>query len=555
MKQNLTIGILFVVILALPFVFRKEQPVIRNADVTVVVITPHPESIRQEFSRGFAQWYFERTGQTVRVDYRVIGGTGDIARFLNSEFLNGFRLHWERDLGRRWTRVVQDAAQDHRIVLPADPAEDNEAQSARRAYLASEVSSGIDLFFGGGTYDFSVQARRGNLVDADLFALHPDWFMATAQPGEVPPAIPGYFAGERFFDEQGRWFGVVLSSYGIIFNRDSLRRLGIEREPEQWVDLMDPRFFGEIALCDPTKSGSMTQAFEMIIQQQMQILLNELKAAYPDQSEAELEPRAVAEGWMRGMQVIQIISANARYFTDTSQKPNIDVAAGDTAAGMSIDFFGRFQQESILERSGSERFGINIPVGGTTISADPIGLLRGAPNRDVAVAFMEFALSHEGQKLWNFRVGTPGGPTIFPLRRTPIRPSIYQDQYIQFRSDPEINPFIDAKDFRYRGEWTIPLFSEIRTLIRICFIDVRNELVAAWRAILTARDEGRYEDAERAFAVFSDLSLISHERTVDYIQPRRRASRLEEVRLSRDLSRAMRAQYIEARRIAEGRST
>ncbi|MCD8481306.1 MAG: ABC transporter substrate-binding protein [Verrucomicrobia bacterium] len=553
MKQNLTIGFLFVLILALPFVFRKEQPVIRNPDVTVVVITPHPESIRQEFARGFVQWYRERTGLTARVDYRVIGGTGEIARFLNSEYLNSFRLHWERDLGRRWTRVVQDAAQDHRIELPADPALDTEAQAARRAYLASNASSGIDVFFGGGVYDFSMQARRGNLVDGGLFDLHPDWFMPTAEPGQMPPAIPGIFAGERFFDDQGRWYGAVLSSYGIIFNRDSLSRLGIEREPEQWVDLMDPRFFGEIALCDPTKSGSMTQAFEMIIQQQMQLRLNELLAEHPDASEADFEAQAVADGWMRGMQIIQIISANARYFTDTSQKPNIDVAAGDSAAGMSIDFFGRFQQESILERSGSDRFGINIPIGGTTISADPIGLLRGAPNRDVAVAFLEFVLSHEGQKLWNFRVGTPGGPTIFPLRRTPIRPSVFDPQYTELRSDPTINPFIDAKDFRYRAEWTSPLFSEIRTLIRVCFIDVRNELVAAWGAILRAREEGRTEDAERAFALFSDLSLISHQQTVEYIQPRRRSSRLEEVRISRDLSRTMRAQYIEARRIAEGR--
>lgn len=546
-----------IAVIGLPFLLRKERPVIVGADDRVIVITPHPESIRQEFARGFSRWYEEQTGRTVYVDYRVIGGTSEIARFLDSEYSNAFRNHWVNDLGRRWTSEIQQNFNNRRLQLPDNPDDDTPAQAARRAFLTSSVSSGIDVFFGGGTYDFSLAASKGNLVNAGLRERHPDWFQDTAEPGTIPDAIPMVFAGETYFDPEGRWYGSVLSSYGIIYNRPSLRRLGIEQDPRHWWDLADPRLFGQVAVCDPTKSGSMTQAFEMIIQQQMQMRLAELIAqsgyANPDPDTlARLESIAVTEGWDRGMRLIQIISANARYFTDSSQKPNIDVANGDCAAGMSIDFFGRFQQENIIERSGSDRFGFHTPVGGSTISADPIGLLRGARNRDVAERFIEYVLSIEGQKLWNFRVGVQGGPEIFALRRPPIRPELYLPEFNHLRSDPDYNPFLESANFTYRRDWTGALFSQIRIIIRIAFIDVRNELVDAWGSIIQARNEGRHHDADAAEAILTDLSRISLSEAQTTIADVLRGRRIEEVRFARELSSHFRQQYRAARDRARG---
>lgn len=542
-----------VVVLGLPFVLRKERPVILGADDRVVIITPHTESIRQEFGKAFTDWYRRETGRTVYVDYRVIGGTSEIGRFLDSEFTNTFRNYWVNELRRPWTQEVQLNFNNRRLALPDDPAQDTPAQAARRAFLASNVSSGIDVFFGGGTYDFSVAAGKGNLVDSGLLERFPDWFQETAPTGEIPAAIPRIFAGEAYYDAEGRWFGAVLSSYGIIYNRHAVRHLGIDQMPRQWTDLTDPRYFGQIAVCDPTKSGSMTQAFEMIIQQQMQLALDELRvAAGPETPAAELEHDAVRLGWDRAMRVILLISANARYFTDTSQKPNIDVANGDCAAGMSIDFYGRFQQENTLERGGDDRFGFHTPAGGSTISADPIGLLRGARNREVAIRFIEFVLSLEGQKLWNFEVGAPGGPELFALRRPPIRPELYSEQWNDFRSDRDYIPYLESRNFSYRREWTGHLFSSIRAIIRIAFIDVRPELVAAWRAIIQARAEGRSADAEAAEAVLFDLARISYEEAATRIDAALKAPRIEEVRLARELSSHFRAQYSRAQRLARG---
>ena len=550
---KLLIVLALAVVLGLPFLLQKSEKVSRFADDTVVIITPHTESIRYEFGRAFERWYEEKTGRSIYVDYRVIGGTSEIGKFLNSEYTNSFRNHWENDLGQDWTIAVQEAFSDpYSVPLDDTPGDDTPAEAARRAFLASESSSGIDVFFGGGTYDFRKQAASGHLVDAGLLESRADWFQETVVPGEIPPAIPRKISGESFYDAEGRWYGTVLSSYGIIYNRDALERLGLKDEPRQWVDLTDPLYFGQIAVSDPTKSGSMAQAFEMIIQQQMHLALDERRKTKDEGSKLQDEEEAVRLGWIRGLRIVQKIAANARYFTDTSQKPNIDVATGDCAAGMSIDFYGRFQQENILDRSGDDRFGFHVPVGGTTVSADPIGLLRGARNKEQAILFIEFVLSLEGQKLWNFRVDEPDGPELFSLRRPPIRPELYGPDLNDKRSDSSFNPYVAARDFTYRGDWTGRLFSEIRTIIRICFIDVRKELVEAWGAIIQARNEGRHADADRAERILQDMSPITYDDAVTTIDAVLKAPRIEEVRLARELSEHFRQQYKEARRIAEG---
>lgn len=542
------------VVIGLPFLLRKSESPTSVAEDSVVIITPHTESIRQEFRKGFADWYKERTGRSVYVDYRVIGGTSEINKFLDSQYTNSFKNHWVNELGKEWTLEVQEAFNDPRIEIDSLSDGDSVKAAARQAYLNSEVGSGIDVFFGGGTYDFSLQAAKGALVDAGIQDLYPDWFTESGLPGALPAGIPQTMAGEQFYDEAGRWYGSVLSSYGIIYNRDSLKKLGIETEPRQWADLTDPRYFGQIAVCDPTKSGSMTQAFEMILQQQMQHRLRFLQSSglKDEAGTVDIEQRAVEEGWMYGMRLIQKIAANARYFTDTSQKPNIDVGMGDCAAGMSIDFYGRFQQENILDRSGDPRFGFHTPAGGSTVSADPLGLLRGAQNTATARLFIEFVLSLEGQKLWNFEVGSPGGPEIYSLRRPPIRPELYTEKWNKFRTDKDFNPYRATANFTYRREWTGRLFSELRTIIRICFIDVRQELVRAWDEIIKARGQGRIEDAERAEELMQNLSRISYTEASTTIDAVLKAPRIEEVRLARDLSEHFRHQYLQAAAIARG---
>jgi iron(III) transport system substrate-binding protein len=529
-----------VAIVVLPFALRPKRVAVAQADDTIVVITPHNEAIRFEYGRGFAEWYRAKTGRTIAIDWRIVGGTSDIARFLEGEYVTAFENYWTRALGRPWSAEVQAGFQNGR--LPADAPEI--VKEARKAFLESSVSCGIDLFFGGGTYDLDRQAMAGRLVDTGIRQKHPEWFNDAV--------IPRRYGGEDYWRDDGMWLGTVLSSYGILFNRDALKRLGIEREPAQWTDLGDPRYVGEVGLADPTKSGSVAKVFENIIQQQMQLRLRELETNAPRETPAEREGRAVREGWLIGLQVVQRIGANARYFTDTSQKPPIDVAAGNCAAGLCIDFYGRQQQEAVRRRESSERLGYVSPRGGSVASVDPIALLRGAKNREASIAFMEFVLSLEGQKLWNFKPGTPGGPERFVLRRMPVRRDFYERaEWKQFRSDPQESPFEQRDPLIYREAWTGRYFREMAFVIRVMCQDTHIELKDAWRAIIAAPEPAK----SQALAVLQDLAAIDYEKTTGAIRARLGSrDKVEEVRLAKELGDYFRANYGRAEAIARGKT-
>src|SRR5690349_20025711 len=102
MKRALLIFAL-VAVGALPFLLRPKQVSVGNADDTVVIVTPHNEAIRYEYSRGFAEWYKQKTGRTVAIDWRVLGGTSEIARFLEREYITAFQNHWTRTLHKPWS--------------------------------------------------------------------------------------------------------------------------------------------------------------------------------------------------------------------------------------------------------------------------------------------------------------------------------------------------------------------------------------------------------------------------------------------------------------------
>lgn len=537
MFKRLLILLALVGTIAMPFMLRPKQAEAESADETLVIVTPHNEALRYEFGRGFREWYKAKTGKLVKVDWRVIGGTSEINRFLEGEYDAAFKLYWTRTLGRSWNAEIQAGYKNSALSKDAS----FEVKEAHEVFLQSDVGCGLDLFFGGGTPDFIKQAQAGRLVDGGILGRHPEWF--------TDDAIPQKFSGERYWDSHGLWIGVVLSNFGIVYNLDSLQRLGVSGKLRRWEDLADPRLVGEVALADPTKSSSIGKAFENIIQQQMQNRLTVLRAKQPEVADAQINAQAKREGWMAGLRLLQLIGANSRYFTDTSQKPPIDVAQGNSAAGICIDFYGRQQAEAISRRADKKRFEFFAPIGGTVNSVDPVALFRGAKNRTSAFAFMEYVLSMDGQKIWNFRPGTPGGPHRFALRRLPVRRDFYQQaDFKESSSDPEDNPYAVAEQLIYRPEWTGSLFREMSFIIRVMSLDTHQELTRAWRAII---DAGMPEDA---LAVLQDLAVVDYDAASGRVKRALSAKdKTEELQLSRDLGEALRAQYRRAEEIARSK--
>jgi iron(III) transport system substrate-binding protein len=524
LKRAVLAAVALGAVLALPFLARSRVAVpLAASDAmaaeTLVILTPHNEAIRSELGRAFRA-YMAKLGRRVEVDWRSPGGSAEITRYLVSQYAASFEQHWTRELGRKWSAKIasafaQPSAADATSASPtpststsisaraapspsetSPPAED-EGVVARRAFLASHVSAGVDLLFGGGSTELARHAAAGRLVDSGILQRHPDWF------GSGEGAIPEEMSGEPYWDRDGRWVGVCLSSFGICFNRDALARLHVASPPASWRALGDPVYHAEVALADPTKSASVSTAFEMIIQSQMNEARRAVEAAGMTDG-AALDRLATRTGWTDAMRVIRRIGANARYFTDSATKVPLDVSTGDAAAGMCIDFYGRFQSESAQASGRGARMGFVTARGETAINADPIGLLRGAPHPELALTFIEFVLSEDGQKLWNFRPGTPGGPERYSLRRLPIRPRLYDHAFDAYRADPDENPYKDVGGFVYREAFTGRLSSTIAFVVRVMCVDPARELEEAYRALIAAGFP------PRATALFDDVSLVDH---------------------------------------------
>jgi hypothetical protein len=265
--------------------------------------------------------------------------------------------------------------------------------------------------------------------------------------------------------------------------------------PTAWRDLANPNYAGTLALADPTKSGSVARAFELLVQGEILRSISE----NPNDRQA-----AIDAGWAAGLQLIQRMAANSRYFTDSASKIPLDVGQGNAAAGMCIDFYGRSYAEDLKSANGKPRVVWIAPHGGTTLSADPIGVLKGAPHKEVAQSFVEFCLTREAQTLWFGKPGTPNGPKERALHRTPIRRDLYTPDILANTTMPGIQPYEDPGNFTYQPELTGKSFNTLRQLVKVMCIDSHEEMKSAWRAMHKAGMPAE------ALAAFSDVSIMPY---------------------------------------------
>ena len=456
--------VLLGLLLALPFYFRKNEelpPPSADCDV-VVVISAHNKSVRDEYERAFRKYYRNKTGRDVRIDFRSPGGTSDIVRYINDRFINEFRLFCGDGWKPEYAAIFNDPKQQEHPI--------------RQKFLQSDVGIGIDVFAGGGTFVHQRTAAAGYAVDGGVRQRHPEYF--------APEVIPAKFGGEMMYDPQGRYYGVVLSTFGIFCNYDRLNELNDKSVPIRWSDLAEGRFFNGLVVADPSKSGSANKCYEIIVQQCM------AQAGNP------------ADGWRNGLNLLKRIFANARNVTDSASKVVSDVARGEAIAGTAIDTYG-FAEENWSEHCfGKSRVVYITPRGGTAVGADPVQILRGAPNRKVAEHFVDFLLSPEGQALHCFKAGTAGGPAKTTLNRPPVRQDLYTAENRSKMFRPGYNPYASGADFEYKPQWTGRYYSLLSRVIKSIMLDPQPELQAAWRAILAA---GGPDKVPEAMAYFNRL--------------------------------------------------
>ena len=448
MLQRILIAVAMLAVLSLPLLMRQghQQPV-QETGRRLVIVSPHVPQIREEFSRAFSAWHQRVYKEPAFIDWRVPGGTSEIVKQLVAQY---------------------NAAIRSGAIKPDG--------------TCAAGTMSVDMMMGGGSYD------HGRLKsNREVFAEVAD----PEKPGKtkqqrIPMSAPAGFSqaqldawfGENsigantLYDPDQYWIGTALSSFGIVYNRDVLKRLGVG-EIATFADLAEPTFENSVILADPRQSGSVTTAMDAVLSNY---------------------------GWDEGWRILRSMAANARYFTNSSTKPPIDVSQGEAAAALVIDFYGRGQAQGILSEgqgANESRVGYVDPIGKTSIDADPASILRGGPDPELAKRFIEFCMTEEAQALWQFPAtttaagannpigadGTPMGPKVNVLRRMPVLRSMYA-KHAGVMVD-KVNPFEIVSQVKPAG-WR----DAIGIMMGAFAIDVSHEQRAAWAAIQRVRSSG-----------------------------------------------------------------
>jgi ABC-type Fe3+ transport system substrate-binding protein len=254
--------------------------------------------------------------------------------------------------------------------------------------------------------------------------------------------IPATCAGSPVMDPGQRWYGVTLSSFGILYNRPLVQRLGLP-VPAAWNDLARPEYFSWVGSGDPRSSGSVHMCYEIILQ---------------------------SYGFEKGWPIIARICANVRSFGEAGGTVPREVAAGDIAAGMVIDQYA----QTVIKSVGNDALALVLPLKETIIGPDPIAMLRGAKKPDLAKRFMEFTLSPEGQRLLYQPVGVNGQQ--HNLYRMPVLKALYADA-----AAPKPNPYDFPAGLAYDNELATRRWNLLNDLMGVWLIDAHADLKSAWK--------------------------------------------------------------------------
>ncbi len=240
-------------------------------------------------------------------------------------------------------------------------------------------------------------------------------------------------------DPDGYYKGFAASGYGIMWNTRYLKAKKLP-VPKRWADLAKPIYHGHVGMSAPSRSGTTHLTVETLLQ---------------------------GEGWKKGWARWKQIAGNFKTVTARSFGVPDGVNSGQFGLGVVIDFFGLSSKAS-----GFPVDFLYPPV--TTLVPANIAIVKNAPNRAAAAAFIEFLLSEKGQEV-----------LLSPkIRRLPVNPKTYAKAPKGFP-----NPFKD-KTIGAAVKFDLSLsknrYNVINSLFDVMITYRLNDLRAATKAIQKA---------------------------------------------------------------------
>ncbi len=192
-------------------------------------------------------------------------------------------------------------------------------------------------------------------------------FMQAAAEGLLEPYRPSWAAAvdSAYHDDEDMWYGTFLTPEVIAYNSE---KLDSSSAPQDWDELLLPKWRGRIVIRDPLASGTMRAIFAAMIQRELR-RTGSLEAGYD---------------WLRKL------DRNTASYTLNPNLLYIALARGET------DVTLWNMPDIMLQRNENNYpFEFIIPAGGTVVVTDCMALIRNAKQPELAKKFYEFVTTQE----------------------------------------------------------------------------------------------------------------------------------------------------------------
>lgn len=178
---------------------------------------------------------------------------------------------------------------------------------------------------------------------------------------------------------------LYTGALGFVVNTRVLQQRNLP-EPKRWTDLADPRYKGLIAMPDPNTSGTGYTILATLVQ---------------------------IYGEDGAFRLLSKIHRNVAQYTRSGGAPGQLAGRGDVAIAIQFAHDGiKFAMQGFPLKVYFPFEGVGYEIGG-------LSLVKGAPNREAAIRFIEWALTPEAQAI----AAKVGSLQIPSNKKTPVPPN------------------------------------------------------------------------------------------------------------------------------------
>ena len=204
-----------------------------------------------------------------------------------------------------------------------------------------------------------IAGERANTQASVWWGAPQTLFMRAAEEGLLQSFEPSWADAvpEDARDAEGRWWGTYLTPEGLLFNTEA-----VAAPPTDWDALLDPEWSGRLLIRSPLESGTMRTIWGALI----------------------LRQPTIEDGY----RWLARLDMNTKGYAANPTQLYLQIARGE--ADLTL-----WNLPDTYLQAQTYPFAFRAPDSGTPVLVDAVGIPEGAPQPELAKAFIEFVTTQE----------------------------------------------------------------------------------------------------------------------------------------------------------------